>query len=318
MGIPGTGSKSCSISINVFSGTRQPMPSGTNLLFSVLNGNQQQVYRNFNTTSSLTLTGLPFFDNFGDNYSVVVSASGYSQAGFYPVKVNPQTPAVVDLMLLPKDAAFHFSDARWNVLRQTHPQYAGLLAMGAYSESAAEQRYTELMENQPAVLACYFNLVTAMSQINLPSGTPLDYLRELVWENSIGQGMKQDRFFAWADPVLIDQVGQAAAQNQFTPEPGSVIFHPGASRKWKQVQFGEANLQLTFHEGQRKTVDGLECIIVEPDFDYYKDLGAHAILEVIANAVTQSLTDPRQVYVLRWIAGRRAGVPAFEPPYVLE
>jgi hypothetical protein len=30
------------------------------------------------------------------------------------------------------------------------------------------------------------------------------------------------------------------------------------------------------------------------------------------------LTDPRQVYMLRWIAGRRAGMPNFEPPYVLE
>jgi hypothetical protein len=302
----------------VFSGTRQPMPSGTSLQFLVRNGNQQLVYQGSNATSSLILTGLPFFDNFGDNYSVVVSASGYAQAGFYPVEVRPEAPAVVDLMLIRNNAAFNFRDARWDVLRQTHPHYAGLLAAGADGEAAAELRYTELIENQPAVLACYFNLMTAMSQIKFPLGTPLNYLRELVWENAAGQGMKQDRFFAWADPALIDQVSQAATQNQFTPEPGSVIFHRGASRKWKQVQFGEANLQLTFHEGQRKTVDGLDCIIVEPDFDYYKDLAAHALLEVTSNALTQSLTDPRQAYVLRWIAGRRAGVPEFEPPYFLE
>ena len=55
----------------------------------------------------------------------------------------------------------------------------------------------------------------------------------------------------------------------------------------------------------------------EPDIDYYRDLGAHAILEVITNAVTQTLTDPRQVYVLRWMAGRRAGVADFDPLYTI-
>jgi len=58
--------------------------------------------------------------------------------------------------------------------------------------------------------------------------------------------------------------------------------------------------------------------VVEPDIDYYKDLAAHALLEVIANALTGSLTDPKNVYVLRWIAGRRAGVPEFNPPYTIE
>jgi hypothetical protein len=96
------------------------------------------------------------------------------------------------------------------------------------------------------------------------------------------------------------------------------VFHPGATRSWKQVQFGEANVQLTFHEKQESTIDGVDRVVVEPDIDYYKDLLAHAIFEVITNAVTHSLTDPRQVYMLRWIAGRRAGVPNFEPPYLLE
>jgi hypothetical protein len=49
----------------------------------------------------------------------------------------------------------------------------------------------------------------------------------------------------------------------------------------------------------------------------YKDLGAQAIFEVVTNTLTGSLTDPRQVYVLRWIAGRQAGVPDFDPPYRL-
>lgn len=51
---------------------------------------------------------------------------------------------------------------------------------------------------------------------------------------------------------------------------------------------------------------------------YWPATSIYALLEVVANALTHSLTDPRQVYVLRWIAGRHAGVPNFDPPYTLE
>jgi hypothetical protein len=62
----------------------------------------------------------------------------------------------------------------------------------------------------------------------------------------------------------------------------------------------------------------VNCILVEPDLDYYKDLAAHALLEVIPNALTGGLTKPEEVYVLRWIAGRHAGVAEFNPPYTIE
>jgi hypothetical protein len=58
----------------------------------------------------------------------------------------------------------------------------------------------------------------------------------------------------------------------------------------------------------------VDCIKVEPDIDYFQDLGAHTLLEVIPNSITHGLTDPKRVYVLRWIAGRHAGVPEFAPP----
>jgi hypothetical protein len=83
------------------------------------------------------------------------------------------------------------------------------------------------------------------------------------------------------------------------------------------VQYGEANVQITFHENDKQTIDGVRCVKVELDIDYYKDKAAHALLEVLFHRVTGAATDPRQVYVLRWIAGRHAGVPDFEPPYYL-
>ena len=44
---------------------------------------------------------------------------------------------------------------------------------------------------------------------------------------------------------------------------------------------------------------------------------AHTLLEVITNSITHGLTDPKKVYVLRWIAGCHAGVPEFAPPYTI-
>lgn len=317
MASPAVGPQTCTLNVNLFSGARTALPPAANALLTVRDGNQQNVAlpnNGFVRTTSVSITGLPFFDNSGDHYAVVASANGYLQAGFFPVTLNPAAPAVVDIMLLAKNGIFNFRNAVWNRLVQTCPAYAALLAAGAADDTSAANRYTDLMENRPEVLACYFNLVTAMSQIHLPVGTPLDYIKQLIWDDT----MAQDRFFAWADPAIIPQIIQATSQKQFAPETGTALFHTGATRSWKQVQFGEANVQLTFHENNTQTIDGTQCVMIEPDIDYYKDLAAHALLEVITNKVTNSLTDPRQVYVLRWIAGRHAGIPNFEPPYTIE
>lgn len=304
------GPKTCTLTVGFYSGARQPFASAEDVLLTVRDGNQQQVFRDYINKPSFTLPPLPFHDNFGDYYTVVAWAKGYAQAGFTPIKVTPDRPAVLDLMLVHPDAQFNFSQARWDLI-SGNPLYGKLVTAGSASP---QTRYTDLLENHSAVLACFFNLVTAMSEIYLPSGTPLDYIRELIWD----QTMAQDRFFAWADPALVDQVIRSAADGLFSPEPGTAIFHPGATRSYKQIQFGEANVQLTFHENDTQVVDGLQCIKIEPDIDYYKDLGAHALFEVAANALTHSLTDPRQVYVLRWMAGRQAGIPEFSPPYTLD
>jgi hypothetical protein len=82
------------------------------------------------------------------------------------------------------------------------------------------------------------------------------------------------------------------------------------------VDFGEANVQLTFHEQDTLIVDGVNCVKIEPDIDYYKDIAAHLLLEVAVNAFG-SLTDPRTAYALRWMAGQRAGIPEFDPLYTI-
>ena len=307
-----TVSVSGNLMVNVFDGTRQPIPTTIKLLIRVIDGNQHQWFANYRKGPSVAFRGVPFFDNFRDNYTVIVWAEDYIQAGFTPVKISLNAWQHIDLMMLPKDASFNFAGARWESLQQTHPKLFELLSSDAPNETTARQRYEDLMENRAPTLAAFLNIVTAMADINLPSGTPLDYLKELDWG-----GMQQDRFFAYADEALIEQVERATQEGLFAPEVGSGFFHHGATRSYKQVQFGEANVQLTFHENDTRRIDGVRCVKVEPDMDYYKDVGAHTLLEVLPNTISGRLTDPKQVYMLRWIAGRHAGVPEFDPPYTI-
>ena len=300
--------KTSSLMINVFDGTRQPFPAGTNILYRVIDGNQKPIYTQDQKKSSVYFKDLPFYDNFGDNYTVIVSSVGYRQAGFTPIKLSPAISSTVDLMLIPDDGQINFSSARWDWVKTNLP----FLAVGL-DDAAGKDRYEDLMEKKPARLAALLNITTAMRQINLPQGTPLDYLKQVLWDQSLAQ----DRFFAYCHPELMNQVRAAAAQGEFAPEIGPGFFHPGATASWKQIQFGEANVQLTFHEGEKTNISGVPCIVVEPDIDYYKALGAHTLLEVIPNALSGGLTSPQEVYVLRWIAGRHAGVPEFNPPYTI-
>lgn len=298
------------LKVRIFDGTRQPVEAGVRVLITIIDGNAKRIFWDYCPPE--TTFRVPFYDNFGDNYTVVASADGYTQAGFVPVKCSPHLPQLLDIMLLKKDAGFNFAAARWEALAAADPLLYGILRHGADPDSARD-RYTQLMETRPPVLACLLNIAAAMKAIQLPAGDPLQYFRELRWDDT----MQQDRFFGYALPTLYDQVRLAAAEGLFQRNVGFAAFHPGATDGYKQVQFGEANVQLTFHANDKRAIDGDECILMECDIDYYKDLAAHALLEVVYNGISGSLTDPKQVYVLRWIAGRHAGVPEFDPPYVI-
>jgi hypothetical protein len=303
-----------SLMVNIFDGTRQLIGADTQILLRIIDGNQKQILNQFYTVPNILIKGLPIYNNFGDNYTVLASAKGYKQAGFVPVKMLAGTVQSIDLMLLPSNGNFNFRDALWPTLKQTHPNFAAILAQGAADDNAAQDRYTQLMENEPASLASFLNLATAMSAINLPEGTPLDYIKGVIWDNTFAQ----DRFFGWSDPKIIDQIITATLQGEFAPEPDPSIFHGTATRSWKHIQFGEANVQLTFHENDpTMQIDGINCVKIEPSIDYYKELAAHFLLEVAVNAISHTITDPKQVYVLRWMADRHAGVPNFNPPYVI-
>jgi hypothetical protein len=297
--------------LRIFDGTRQLFAAPAKFLVTITDGNQAQHFRNYIETPDTTFT-VPFFDNLGDNYTVLVWAEGFRQAGFTPVKLSDSYTRVLDLMLIAKDPGFSFVGARFPAAQAKYPFIgAGL------DNPTGEASYDKLVEEEKP-LACLLNICEAMSQIALPSQTPLAYMKQLIWDGNWDGNLApaQDRFFAWCDPVLIQQIETATADGKFSVEQNPGLFHPGATRSWKQIQFGEANVQLTFHENE-KPPTGTNWVMVEPDIDYYQDLAAHAILEVIPNAITKSLTDPVQVYVLRWIDGQTSGIPEFKPLYTI-
>lgn len=308
MASPSISPAASTLTVNVFDGTRNQLKSGVSIIYRLFDGNQKALPPQELKSSSVRFPGLTFFNNFGDNYRVVVSADKYLQAGYTPVPLNPAHASELDLMLIPKQNAINFAQATWDAVKTRF----SFLAFDI-SDDDGKNRYFDVMEKKPKSLAAFLNICTAMSQIFLRSGTPLSFIKEVEWDDT----MAQDRFFAYADAKVIDEVRAAANQGLFAPEPGAAIFHPGATASWKQVLFGQGDVQLTFHEDDRKTIGGVDCVLLEPDIDLFKDLGAHFLLEVIPNTITHGLTNPEAVYVLRWIAGRRAGVPEFNPLFTI-
>ncbi len=295
--------------VTVFDGTRQPIEN-KEFLIRIFDGFQNQLFDD-ERPAPTTVFKLPFHNNLQDDCRVLVSGSGFVGAGFSPVHISLDAVAPVDLMLLPHAADFNF--VTWAALKALDPAIASFISVDS-SDTDAKAHYDNLRQTKPEALASLLNLATAMKAIQLPSRTPLDYFKEILWDASLAQ----DRFFAYAEQTLVDQVRRAAIEGEFAPEPNPGLFHPDATSSFKQIQFGEANVQLTFHEKDTKSIDGVKCVKVEPDIDYFQDLAAHTLLEVIPNSITHGLTDPKKVYVLRWIAGRHAGVPEFAPPYTID
>lgn len=300
------------LNVRIFDGTGQAFPINAKVLVTITDGNQKQIVRDYFSGGAVTFTGLPFYDNFGDNYSVIAYVDGFRQAGYAPVALSPKAPVTVDIMLIPKDPVFNFAGLTWEAAKQTMPflQHAP-----DQTDDDASSKFSELMEaNGSKSLASMMNLVTAMRGIDLGGRTPVDFIRQVRWDYKFPA---QDRFFAYCDAALVDAVRAAAAKGQFDQELECALMHPGSTLSWKQNAFPEANVQLTFHTNPPDCVPEKGWVTVEPDIDYYKDTAAHALLEVCTNALTGSLTEPAEVFVLRWIEHRRMNLPDFDPGYTV-
>jgi hypothetical protein len=74
----------------------------------------------------------------------------------------------------------------------------------------------------------------------------------------------------------------------------------------------------TTEEGtDKKVIDGVECVMIEPDIDLHKELIAHGFCEVFPNLLSGGKTDPCAVYSMRWALANDEGGPVFNPGYAL-
>jgi hypothetical protein len=301
------------VRLNAVDGTRQRIGSTVRVSLLVRDGDQNVEINNKQyPADQLPELTLQSFGNARDRYAILLTANNYIGAGFFPVWAKSGAVSIVSLMLLPNK--HHLAFATWQQLKSQFPHVCMFLSCDC-DDATARQRYEKLLTNNEPALASLLNLITAMSDIHLAQGTPLDYFEEILWDESLGQ----DRFFGFCRLELIDQIVIAKDKGLFEPEPAPGLFHRGATRSFKQKRFGEANVQLTFHEGvTKKGKSGATLVKVEPDIDYFSDPAAHTLMEVFPNQISHQKTDPRQVYVLRWIAGQQAGMPEFDPPYTIK
>lgn len=297
--------------IVLYDGAEQPVAEELDVLLEIRN--------NYGVNQSNWVKGpvvqlnLQFFDGPGDNYTVTVWVKGYRGTGDF-VQANPKIHPILKFMLIPVPTKITFRP--WVELKAKYPKVAKYLGLGLSDDGAGQRRYTELQANKPASLACFMNLITAMDGIGIGGGkSPLDYLKDINW----GDKFAQDRFFCYIDPAMIPAVVATAADGEFAEEKNPGAFHTGATLSYKQVEYSYSNVQLTFHQNAAdlKVIDGLECVLFEPDMDLYKDLLDHGVLEVLPNLLTHGLTDPIDILSLRWLDTTDAYESPFDPGYTL-
>lgn len=305
-----------SIMLSIVDGARQALPDGTSILVRVTDGRKRAICSPWVEHSTVHLPGLPWHGDNDDLYTLFVHAKGYDDAAVYPVRLQRGTLVNAALMLVRENGGFHFQPlASW----QGDQRLFQLIANGATN---AQERYTSAYEEDPMGVGAVLTIGTAIRDIPLDDQkNPLDYFWQVRWDH-----LQHDRFWAWVEAGLAERIEKLAALHTFAEEPDAAHWHPAipglagpATRSWKEVRFDVSNVQLTFHEGDRLDLikpDGTvaHCVLVEPDIDYYKDVVAHGLLEVLPNLASGGKTDPRVVYQLRWMATKQEGLPDFAPP----
>jgi hypothetical protein len=312
------------IHFTIVDGRRLPLPVNTQVLVRLLNG-AAAIDAKWATGGDIKISSIPFKDTGDDAYNVFAHANGFSDAvSPNRVQLVRSGTAEVALLAVPTNGHFHFQ--KWDQFRNVDPRILKLITNGATGDPG--ERYSATTESHPMHLGALLNLATAIRDIPLDDRpSPLDnFYWEVMWDE-----LAPDRFWAWVDVNLIDRIKKLADLHAFAPEPNPAFFHKGipgkvdpATLSWKQIRFDVANVQLTFHETTRATRtdekgNPVQCVVIEPDIDLYKDLLSHGMSEVVPNAITGGKTDPRTVYAMRWMVTRQEhGVPEFNPPATIE
>lgn len=315
------------ILVTVVNGARAPLEHGMELLVTAINGRQRPVIRTTVTITSaqpIRLENLEVRDNLDDRYTVLLAAKDHVDAGFTPIRVEAGKSHHLHLMMLRRGASFRFPD--FDTIEANTPLCAFLGDKQHGDRDAALARFEQLRAESEPALACLLNITAALQQMTLAPYDDLDSNPFMSFKAL--ESAHQDRIFAWVDKRLVSQLAETSRRDgsgslsRVSTAPKGM--HKGATISYKQTDFGEGNVQFSFHDNVER-VRGVDCVKVDVDIDYYKDTAAHLLLEVFPNTLKSSLygkhastalTDPRKVYGIRWIAGERFGRP-FRPLFTL-
>jgi len=313
--IPVARPDTASLLIRVHDGSRELFPSGIPVLYRVIDGNNKTRFADSYRLSAVRLRDLPVSGDQGDSYRVIVSASGYMDAGLFPVRVEANREVAVELLLVPQSGVYGFARVRWPDLAAIDPRVPAILSSDLSEEDAAAARWQDLFERDALAAACLLNVLTIMAKTSIASGQQfLGFLKQIIWDENMGP----DRCFGWAERPLLECLQQPpATADQIKFVPQAVSLHPSATRKFKARQYTEANLEIAFHENAAPPPGHPDWAKVELDVDYSEDIAAHSFLEVIPRSLTSSVIDPAHVMALRWMAERRAGRD-FDPLYTVQ
>src|ERR1017187_70051 len=236
------------IILNVYDGKRQLLDKAVRWSAQAIDGrslNDRKTLLFPDLHGGSQLLNVPFFDNFGDDYTIIVTADGFQMNAWRPVTVSSLGPVNADILLLPNNGAPHFAGATWDQLSQLRPHVAKMIRACSPTPQAAAAMYTSGYENRAPSIACFLNLVTAMADMKLPSGkSPLDYYWNVGWPQGdpttadwiqqFDNVMKQDRFFAYVDQAILPDVQAANKLGAFSKELNPDIWeHSGATESYK-------------------------------------------------------------------------------------
>ncbi len=301
-----------SIKLFIYDGTRR-LAAGEPMLVRLRDGEGKELFNGYLKGPTIQFTALPIRNNYRDSYTITVSARNNKSAGLVGVKVQKAGVTQVSLMLVARVVVYDFRQARWQALKTHNPEFVRIISAGTASDTEAMVRYYQLLLQSPDSAACLLNILTALDSFPAARLPPLlPFVQELTWDYT----MSQDRVYGYVAAEFIEVIAAAARGKMFSRAAFPSIEHQGATSSFRELSFAEANLQITFHERNRKLINGRDCVRVEFDIDYYRDLFSHLFLEVIPNTVSTHRTDPQKVYRLRWTASINANRP-FAPPYVL-